>query len=555
MMASDEVDKGFAQESPAAERGAHQKSVTPGPADEGSHRVEQRPGGLGFVPSRVPQKAGCAGEGASLPALGRDEAETDFIAGLEQETERLAACMENETDRELVNELKEQASRLEASNRELARRIDQLSALHEVSAKLQKTASLSELLSEVARGVETSLGFGRVLINLVNAGRGVLERRAAAGVEPSEFERLKANPPPLEWITNLLRERYRISRSYLCRYTERRALLHKYGSSVGDTSRPVRDDEWHPLDILLTPIFSETKGLVGTISVDCPEGGKMPSRDTIRTLEIFASTAAMAIERVRLQEQVVGHSQELEVRVADRTKALMEAQGRALECERLAAIGRLAASVGHEIRNPLGVIRNSCFYLCNRLDCGDEKVAKHLDIIEREVNACNKIVGDLLDFSRKKALDLSEVDVKEVMEEVVSESWIQRNTDVSVKVRKGTPRVLADPDRLRQVFLNCISNAVQAMPDGGRLDIHVGYRDAVVEISFSDSGCGIAEKNLTKIFAPLFTTRAHGIGLGLAVSRSIVEQHGGTIGVVSEEGEGSTFTITLPLRPPDGDGQ
>jgi len=220
---------------------------------------------------------------------------------------------------------------------------------------------------------------------------------------------------------------------------------------------------------------------------------------------------------------------------------------RLVRTERLAAIGQLASSVGHELRNPLGVISNSTYYLNTKLKDADGKITKHVSIIQREVGRANKIISDLLDFSKAKPPSLEEGDMNTIIRDTLGEIKVPENISVKTHLNGKLPRVLLDPDQIRQVFLNIVSNALQVMPEGGRLDIKTGVKGHFAEITFKDTGEGIPEDNLKKVFNPLFTTKAKGIGLGLSIVKGIVEGHKGRIEVKSKLGKGTTFIVKLPL--------
>ncbi len=259
-------------------------------------------------------------------------------------------------------------------------------------------------------------------------------------------------------------------------------------------------------------------------------------------------------ERKRAEEALKEYSERLEEMVDERTQELRDAQQQLLRAERLAAIGQLGASIGHELRNPLGIIKNSTYYLNMKLGQASEKVKKHLGIIEKEVTRSNKIITDLMDFARVRRPALRKTDVNLLVREAVSRSKVPENVKVITHLKKGLSPLMADPGQIEQVFINMISNADQAMTssnsvetrNGGRLEISTRAEDGFIVTEFKDDGCGISEENLGKLFEPLFTTKTKGIGLGLAISTAIVEAHEGRIEVESELGKGTTFTIKLP---------
>lgn len=225
-----------------------------------------------------------------------------------------------------------------------------------------------------------------------------------------------------------------------------------------------------------------------------------------------------------------------------------EMQERLLRQEKLAVLGQLAGGMGHELRNPLGVIGNSAYYLNMKLKDADEKVKKHLDILQGEVQRANKIISDLLEFSKARPPSLVEYDLNSIIIDALAEIKIPENISVESQLDKKLPRIQLDPDQIRRVFINIISDAVQAMPEGGRLDINTGVKGDFVEMMIRDTGEGIPEENIQKIFEPLFSTRARGIGLGLTIVKGIIDSHKGVIEVESGIGEGTTFTIKLPLE-------
>lgn len=231
-----------------------------------------------------------------------------------------------------------------------------------------------------------------------------------------------------------------------------------------------------------------------------------------------------------------------------------EMQERLLRQEKLAVLGQLAGGMGHELRNPLGVIGNSVYYLNMKLKDAGEKVKKHLDILQGQVQRANKIISDLLEFSRAKPPSLVEYDPNSIIIDTLAEIKIPENISVESQLDKKLPKIQMDPDQIRRVFINIISDAVQAMPEGGRLDINTGVKGDFVEIILRDTGEGIPEENIHKIFEPLFSTRARGIGLGLTIVKGIIDSHKGVIGVESKVGEGTTFTIKLPLEEGKGKG-
>jgi len=234
--------------------------------------------------------------------------------------------------------------------------------------------------------------------------------------------------------------------------------------------------------------------------------------------------------------------------VEERGCELTSIQAQLLVKERLAAIGRLSSSVGHELRNPLGVIGNSVYYLNMKLKDRDDNISKHLGILEREVRRSNKIISDLLDFSRARSPELRPGDINCLIRETLEDIKIPENITLDMDGMGDLPVFLFDADQIHQVIVNLISNALQAMTDGGTLSIRTGASGGFAVISFEDTGVGIPSEDLKKIFEPLYTTRAVGTGLGLSIVKGVAERHKGTITVESKAGEGAVFMVRLPLE-------
>jgi two-component system sensor histidine kinase HydH len=222
--------------------------------------------------------------------------------------------------------------------------------------------------------------------------------------------------------------------------------------------------------------------------------------------------------------------------------------------ERLSTFGQLVGSIGHELRNPLGVIETSLFILKGRQPAGDERTAKHLDRIGEQVAIANRIVSDLLDMIRDKPLKREPVRLVEVWKSALAA--IQRPAQVTVSEQglAELPELQGDPHQLRQVFVNLLENAVQAMGESGRVELTARALPDVVELSLEDSGPGLSDTIRRRLFEPLMTTKARGIGLGLPLVRRILERHGGSITYAPkpEAGSGARFVLRLPLTAKGG---
>jgi signal transduction histidine kinase len=232
---------------------------------------------------------------------------------------------------------------------------------------------------------------------------------------------------------------------------------------------------------------------------------------------------------------------------------LLEAQEQLIRSEKLAAIGQLASGVGHELRNPLGAIKNAGFYIRRRIANTDlpntePRVMEFLGIIEEEVNSANKVITDLLGFSRVAKPTVAPANIAGIIEDALRYIPVPENVALIKDINNNLPMVMVDGEQIKQVFLNITLNALQAMPEGGHLDIRAADKGKFVEVEFIDTGGGIPDSNKKKIFDPLFTTKAKGVGLGLSVCKTIIEHHEGAINVKSQVGEGTTFTISLPTE-------
>jgi signal transduction histidine kinase len=283
--------------------------------------------------------------------------------------------------------------------------------------------------------------------------------------------------------------------------------------------------------------------------MDDPEDGRRPTRESLAPLELFAHQAATAVENAKLIQQVKEYAQHLEEKVEERTQQLKEVQQQLLKSERLAAIGELAAMIGHDLRNPLTGIAGATYYL--KTKCGskiDNKSKEMLRIIEEDIENSNKIINDLLEYSREMKLDLNNSNPRLIVKKALSAVKIPENVCVA-NLTGDQPKINVDADKLKRVSVNIIKNAVDAMPKGGKLIIESRESNGNLEIAFSDTGAGMSKETLKNIYKPLFTTKAKGMGFGLPICKRIVEAHGGKIYARSTIGKGSTFTVTLPIQP------
>ncbi len=258
--------------------------------------------------------------------------------------------------------------------------------------------------------------------------------------------------------------------------------------------------------------------------------------------------------REEAEKEVRRLNTQLEHKVEERTSQLIEAQEELLRKEKLAILGQLSGSVGHELRNPLGVMSNAVYFLKMVHAEADETTREYLDIIKHEIDNSLRIITDLLDFARTKTAHLQTVALKALMDESLGKCTIPQNIKLSNKLPEPLPSLNVDPQQIGQVLQNLITNAIQAMPAGGILTLHGRQdNDGMVQLQMGDTGEGISPENMKKIFQPLFTTKAKGIGLGLVVCRNLTEANGGRIEASSEPGRGSTFTVILPVIPPPED--
>jgi signal transduction histidine kinase len=217
--------------------------------------------------------------------------------------------------------------------------------------------------------------------------------------------------------------------------------------------------------------------------------------------------------------------------------------------EHLKAIEQVAAMVGHDLRNPLTGIANAVYYL--RMKIGSNlgpKATEMLDIIDKDVEYSNKIVNDLLEYSRAITLELTENNPKSILKDALALVTIPANVQI-LDLTEDELKIKVDADKMKRAFVNIIKNSFDAMPEGGKLTIKSKKTRDKVEISFTDTGAGVPKETLERLFIPLFTTKARGMGFGLAICKRIIEAHDGKISVESTLGKGTTFTIIIPIEP------
>lgn len=255
-------------------------------------------------------------------------------------------------------------------------------------------------------------------------------------------------------------------------------------------------------------------------------------------------------ERRKLQQNLRELNENLEKKVMKKTKELRKVKYQLIQSEKLSIIGELVTGVAHEIRNPLATISLIVQYLESKY--ADNYPIEKLKSIQRNINRVDKIVYGLLNFSHPPRSNFDYHNVSEILErlEPILKHFLPENIKIIKKYDSKLPQGWFDSDCLEQVFFNLISNAIRAMKDGGELYITTSFdstRKGII-IKFEDTGVGIPEGNLKKIFKPFFTTYKEGTGLGLSICQNIIKEHKGNISVESKLGKGTIFTIFLPLE-------
>jgi two-component system NtrC family sensor kinase len=346
---------------------------------------------------------------------------------------------------------------------------------------------------------------------------------------------------------------------------------------VGTLERPYTDSLWRTLLIfmgitllgvaLVTGVAIKVAGRISRpIHAMAEAAKKVADGDYSQRVEVtshdeigyLAECFNRMIQELGLATQELKDwAAKLETKVEERTAQVKAMQGHLIQTEKLAAIGKLAAGVAHEINNPLtGILTNSSLLLSD-LPSGDAR-REDLQIIVDETLRCRKIVKGLLDFARQTKPQKQAVDLNSVVEDVLNLVRNQasfRDIALATALDRRLPAVMADRDQMRQVVLNTVLNAAEAMPNGGaiRVTSKVDSATGFVELSIRDTGPGIPEEIKSKLFEPFFTTKKSGTGLGLAIAYGIMERHKGTIDVDSAPGRGTTIILRIPADDEDPD--
>jgi signal transduction histidine kinase/DNA-binding response OmpR family regulator len=429
---------------------------------------------------------------------------------------------------------------VQQSNQQLAQRVKELNILYSIGKSVAQLLDLEKLLNRVVEGAVYITGAEEGSLLLVDRESGELYLRAARGLgeQFARGFRLKVGDSLAGQVVQT-GEPIRIE-------------------SVAEDQR-LKIKTGYLVKSLLNVPLRVGKRIVGVLSVSNRISSRAFTPNDEKLLSALADYAAISIVNAQLFEQLAKSrdeiqrwNRELEKRVQERTEELERVQDQLVRAARLAAVGQLAAGIAHEINNPLGIILGFAQSIAEQVD-KDHPLYEPLKIIERETLRGKDIVQHLLDFSRQSEPELKPTHLEQLLEESLVRLQPQisaANVTIERQYEAESPNVLADTERIEQVFTNLIINAVQAMPDGGKLIVGTERVDDQILLIFEDTGVGIASEDLPRIFDPFFTTKevGEGTGLGLSVSFSIIKQHGGSIEVESEPNQGARFTVKLPLK-------
>jgi PAS domain S-box-containing protein len=459
---------------------------------------------------------------------------------------------------------------------EAERKEQELAIIAQIGQFMHGTLHLDQMLHLILTAITAgcALGFSRAMILLVNGKKKVLEGRM--GVGPGSLE-----------------DAIRIWNSLAEENISLPGFLNKYGfefsrddiavnqivkqikiplgqkncifTKILAEKKPVKAN-FKEMDIENCPTFKNELGLeeflavpliakdkvIGIIVADNHFSNRLIDNNMSELLMIFANQAGLAIERAEGYENLAAEKDKLEQAYQE----LKQTQERLLHSERLATVGKMAAEVAHEIRNPLvavgGFARN--ILKLAQSSSTEEKLISYSNIIVDEVNRLENIITNVLDYTRLSRPDFHLEDINEIIQNVclfisVQEDISTKGISIQQQLDHSLPKTLLDSQQIKQVLLNVCQNAIHSMSNGGELTIVSRYNDKknqlVIEIH--DTGVGMSPKILEEMFNPFFTTKEDGTGLGLSISQQIIHNHNGHIDVNSEVGKGSTFFITLQI--------
>jgi len=256
-------------------------------------------------------------------------------------------------------------------------------------------------------------------------------------------------------------------------------------------------------------------------------------------------------EKRRLELEIKRYAEELEARVDERTAELIETHKRLVTQERIAALGRAAAQVAHEVKNPLAGLLLYSLHLKGKATNFSESEIYLVDKIVETINHLNNRVEQILGFARPVSLALRSVNLNDMVNDVLEllrPQLTANNVEVHLATDHQAANGMFDESSMRGALMNLILNAIEAMPNGGSLSVTIGRSDNELRLEIKDSGRGIGEEEAKKIFEPFYTTKTQGLGLGMPYAKKVIEQHAGTISFNSKLGEGTTVAISMPTQ-------
>jgi len=419
--------------------------------------------------------------------------------------------------------LADQFSELSDGNRRLRRKIFDLYTVFEISRHLSSMLDTEALIDAILLTCLGQMGVESAVIITTENNSASLSRLYAKGIDVTSLKdiALKLDNPLVELLLK----------------NGKPQTLHQLEANLGQDKNNFGVLKYMDFQ-LVAPMIMKNR-LSGILLLPGKISGAEFHDSDIEFLSLLMNQLSVALENSNLY-----------VREREAKEELQRAQQLLIVTEKMAALGKLSASIAHEVNNPLGIISNYLQILSTR-KLPDDVYANYIKILKEEVKRIAGIVKQLLDFYRPQQEEITQVDLKRVVAEtltLLSNQLAAANVEVQLEIPNHLPFIQGSPEKLKQVFLNIIMNSRDFLTSGGKIEIKARSRGANVEIEFSDNGPGIPEELIPRVFEPFFTTKtSEGTGLGLSVCYGIIRWHQGKIAVRNKDEGGVTFLITLPM--------